>query len=350
MTSRSTGRCLAATACGRRSRRTARIDDLLVCIPLPGRRRYRMSMLVPAGARRHRHPPRRQDRARLRGGTEPGAAATSRPCSTGSSPEPTTASNLRWSSVFRISHRIVDSYGRGRVFVAGDAAHIHPPTGAQGMNTGIQDAAQPGVEARAGRVAAPRRPACWTATTPNGDPSARRWSDAPCAAPGRGSARGRSDPDYVIRREAQLLIGYADSPIVAQPESNAALAPGRPRAGRPRADPCRGRVSPPAVHSPRGTEPHVAAVRRRIGRRARAGTARGRGDVGGRGDPGLVDTYLVASPSAEVGETVLPLVRDRDGEFAHAYARRVPPRSSSARTAIWGSGRVRSRSTVSRST
>ena len=29
---------------------------------------------------------------------------------------------------------------QGRVFVAGDAAHIHPPTGAQGMNTGIQDA------------------------------------------------------------------------------------------------------------------------------------------------------------------------------------------------------------------
>jgi len=60
------------------------------------------------------------------------------------SPEPTTARNLRWSSVFRISHRIVDNYGTpdgsGRAFVAGDAAHIHPPTGAQGMNTGIQDA------------------------------------------------------------------------------------------------------------------------------------------------------------------------------------------------------------------
>ncbi|MGZ5376914.1 MAG: FAD-dependent monooxygenase [Mycobacterium sp.] len=39
-----------------------------------------------------------------------------------------------------MSHRIVGAYGRGRVFVAGDAAHIHPPTGAQGMNTGIQDA------------------------------------------------------------------------------------------------------------------------------------------------------------------------------------------------------------------
>lgn len=56
------------------------------------------------------------------------------------SPRPTTATSLRWSSVFRISHRIVDRYGHGRVFVAGDAAHIHPPTGAQGMNTGVQDA------------------------------------------------------------------------------------------------------------------------------------------------------------------------------------------------------------------
>ena len=55
-------------------------------------------------------------------------------------PEKVVARNLRWSSVFRISHRLVDRYSKGRVFVCGDAAHIHPPTGAQGMNTGIQDA------------------------------------------------------------------------------------------------------------------------------------------------------------------------------------------------------------------
>ncbi|GAA4072695.1 hypothetical protein GCM10022233_57310 [Streptomyces shaanxiensis] len=56
------------------------------------------------------------------------------------SPQPTTASAMRWSSVFRPSHRLVDRYSVGRIFVAGDAAHVHPPTGAQGMNTGIQDA------------------------------------------------------------------------------------------------------------------------------------------------------------------------------------------------------------------
>ncbi|MGH3772167.1 MAG: FAD-dependent monooxygenase [Pseudonocardiaceae bacterium] len=44
-----------------------------------------------------------------------------------------------WSSVFRISHRMVDTYRHGRVFVAGDAAHIHSPAGGQGMNACIQD-------------------------------------------------------------------------------------------------------------------------------------------------------------------------------------------------------------------
>ncbi len=35
---------------------------------------------------------------------------------------------------------MVDHYRKGRVFVGGDAAHIHSPSGGQGMNTGIQDA------------------------------------------------------------------------------------------------------------------------------------------------------------------------------------------------------------------
>jgi 2-polyprenyl-6-methoxyphenol hydroxylase-like FAD-dependent oxidoreductase len=50
-----------------------------------------------------------------------------------------TVSDPIWLSAFRINERKVKDYGRGRVFLAGDAAHIHSPAGGQGMNTGMQD-------------------------------------------------------------------------------------------------------------------------------------------------------------------------------------------------------------------
>ena len=52
-----------------------------------------------------------------------------------------TLSEPRWTSRYRVHHRGVNVYRRGRAFVAGDAAHIHSPAGGQGMNTGLQDVA-----------------------------------------------------------------------------------------------------------------------------------------------------------------------------------------------------------------
>jgi len=47
---------------------------------------------------------------------------------------------VNWFSTYHVHHRVADRFRQGRVFVLGDAAHIHSPAGGQGMNTGIGDA------------------------------------------------------------------------------------------------------------------------------------------------------------------------------------------------------------------
>ncbi|MBX0301462.1 FAD-dependent monooxygenase [Cryobacterium sp. 1639] len=69
---------------------------------------------------------------------------------------PARIEHLAWSAQVRLQHRIASRFGRGPLFLAGDAAHVHSPAGAQGMNAGIHDAVNLGWKLGFASVAARR--------------------------------------------------------------------------------------------------------------------------------------------------------------------------------------------------
>ncbi|HVK13731.1 MAG TPA: FAD-dependent monooxygenase [Gemmataceae bacterium] len=52
----------------------------------------------------------------------------------------TRVTRVNWFSTYHVHHRVADHFRQGRVFLSGDAGHVHSPAGGQGMNTGIGDA------------------------------------------------------------------------------------------------------------------------------------------------------------------------------------------------------------------
>ncbi|MEC4574845.1 FAD-dependent monooxygenase [Streptomyces virginiae] len=296
------------------------VDDVLVCIPLPGRGRYRMSMKVPPELSTAQQAAAAADGVvhGLQGGRAPQLADIQTVLDR-LSPTPTTASNIRWSSVFRISHRIVDRYGHGRVFIAGDAAHIHPPTGAQGMNTGIQDAWN-----LAWKLALAVEGAAHPGLLPSYDAERRPVGEEVVDRTVRhASAQGvQSDPedaDTLMLREAQLLVGYRESPVVDPPGEGPGPRPGD------RAPDCGGLTSPIAAVPLRLADllrerEHVLLLYG-TGLDELARTAR-------ESSGGRVGTCVVlpadTPPDAPAGPAALPAYHDTGGEFARVYAAEQP--------------------------
>jgi len=186
----------------------------LVAVPIHSSgRRYRLSMVLPADAAARLQPE----------GGGPGHPGLDEIAGLMSPllPQGTGLSSLHWSSVYRVSHLIVPAYAKGNVFLAGDAAHLHPPVGGQGMNTGLQDAHN----------------LAWKLVL------AHRGLAAPGLLESYSSERRAVGLDVVTNtsralnevlaqranlpgmRETQLLVSYRGSPIVRDAREAAATAP-----------------------------------------------------------------------------------------------------------------------------
>ncbi|WP_395366170.1 FAD-dependent monooxygenase [Streptomyces sp. YH02] len=291
------------------------LDDVLVCIPLPGDGRYRMSMKVPPELAT---PPSDGLAHGLQGGHGPGLphlqAVVDR-----LAPGPARLSDLRWSSVFRISHRIVGRYGEGRVFVAGDAAHIHPPTGAQGMNTGIQDAAN-----LAWKLALVVRGEAGPGLLGSYDAERRPVGEEVVGRTVRHATRGiENDPadlTTLLLREAQLLVDYREGPLAGAPYGPVDA----PQPGDLAPD-CGGLTTPIAVHPLRLLDVlrdrpgHVAVLYGADVTGLARAVAAARAAAGERLP---LDVITLLPRDAEPGAAPAvgaPAYRDTAGEFARIY-------------------------------
>ena len=129
--------------------------------------------------------------------------------------------SVSWASAFNMNARLADRYRVGRVFLVGDAAHVHPPTGGQGLNTSVQDAYNLGWKL-----------AAVTATTPDTLLDSYEEERRPIAATMLGLATTLLDAakrgELRRGREVQQLdLGYAESSLALEkPERRGGLLAG----------------------------------------------------------------------------------------------------------------------------
>ncbi|SFP70880.1 2-polyprenyl-6-methoxyphenol hydroxylase [Geodermatophilus dictyosporus] len=292
---------------------------MLVCVPLKGRNRYRIATLAPQ---------RWQDA--VGSGVvppgfwqeyEPPTLADMQAAIDDLGPPGTTASNLRWSSIFRIKHGIVDRYREGRVFVAGDAAHLHPPAGGQGMNTGIQDAWNLGWKL-ALAVRGLAAPGLLDSYEAERRPAGKMIVDRAVAIAFT-DEMDMADEKAQFLLEMQMTMNYAGSPLVGEaapggfpagpgPGYRAPDVQGLRRFGVAHPlrlfDLTRGTRSTLLLSADAGASEEQVSALEKLAVAVRQQT---RGEVA---------AYLLAAPDARLPHLVdLPVVRDAQGTFAAAY-------------------------------
>lgn len=159
---------------------------------------------------------------------------------------------VRWVAPVELRRAQADTYRRGRILLAGDAAHVHSPAGAQGMNTGLQDAVNLGWKLAlvATGVAdsrlldtyqSERWPvARWTRRLTDvaflfevGDIGPLSWLRSHLAPALLPLVNGRSMPGWGFRLLGGLSTGYGPSPAA---EEGSPAFRGGARAGRPMPD------------------------------------------------------------------------------------------------------------------
>jgi 2-polyprenyl-6-methoxyphenol hydroxylase-like FAD-dependent oxidoreductase/heme-degrading monooxygenase HmoA len=293
---------------------------MLVCVPLKGRNRYRIATLaperlqktigsgvVPAGFWQEYTPPTLAD---LQAAIDD------------LGPAGTTASNLRWSSIFRIKHGIVDRYRVGRAFVAGDAAHLHPPAGGQGMNTGIQDAWNLGWKL-ALAVRGLAAPGLLDSYQAERRPAGKAIVDRAVAIAFT-DEMDMADEKAQFLLEMQMTMNYAGSPLVGQVTDRERFA-GGPEPGHRAPDVLglrrfgvahdvrlfdltRGPHSTLLLYAAAGTGEEQVLDLEKLAAGIRQSSR------------GQIHPYLVASADAQVPSLVdLPVVRDAGSGFRDAY-------------------------------
>lgn len=221
-----------AEACLFLELRDNHLENLLVCIPYrdrsaPGKPRYRLSTMarpVSATDWESTTPPPPSSEVATQPSLEEVQGIVAHFVKV-----PAVVSELRWSSVFRISHRIVPRYRVGRVFVAGDAAHIHPPTGGQGMNTGLQDAYNLAWKLAleiTGRAHPDLLDSYSAERQPVGEAVVSRTKERSMNF----GDRSKQDPD-ALREDAQLTVNYRGSAWVGESLSRPDALARAPRPG-----------------------------------------------------------------------------------------------------------------------